>query len=404
MDESWFSFLCLSLACIVFQGIFALFEMACVSFNKIRLEYLASIGSRRAIWLNEFIRKPSRLFGTTLIGLTASLQVGSECSRRFYEALGFHPDLAPLSQAVLVILFGELVPMFAARLHPEPLALSLAPIMLVISKVLSPIVWLFDMMAKGTHCLLGKSSEGPLFLSREEVQKAFEEGDETKKDLNAIVANVFQMKNLLAKQSMLPLHSIRLIPSNALVGEIRQQISIRYAPFFAVYARHPQNIVSIVHLRDLLRLDSTKKVVDAARPPWFVTQDASLLQILEQFKNNNQTVAVILDPGGHALGILTLDQIIDALFGPEQYSLAETDKGRIHVDRTISGSLLVEQFNREFHADFHAAPQETVSDLIVRNLGHLPEKGESRLIGAFEFTVLETTLRGAKAVAVKSLD
>ena len=397
-------FFCFTLLAIVIQGFFALFEMACVSFNKIRLQYFASLGKKRAVWLNELIQQPSRLFGTTLIGITASLQIGSECARRFYEAIGLNPDFAPLSQVILVVIFGELVPMFAARRHPEQLAMAFAPLMMLISKILSPVIWAFNMLAKVIHLLSGNKEQVPSFLSREEVQKALEEGEEVRDDFNVLVAKVFRMKYLLARQTMTPLDSLQIISVNATLSEARHQLSQHYAPFICVYHRTHQNIVAIAHLRDLLQMDPKKKVLDVARPPWFVTQDTSLIQILEQFRRNNQTIAVILDPGGQACGVLSLDQLIDTIFGPEQYSSLEIEKGGLYVERTVPGSLTVEQFNRVFQANLSYEKGETLSELIVSQLNHPPAKGEAVEIGSFELTVLEPTIRGAKLISVRTID
>ena len=404
MKNPWLSFLVFTLLAVVVQGFFALFEMACVSFNKIRLHYFASLGQKRAIWLSELIRRPSRLFGATLIGVTTSLQIGSECARRFYESLGFNPDFAPLSQVFLVVIFGELVPLFTARRHPEQLAMVFAPIMILISRLLSPVIWAFDMIAKGMNCLMGKTRNVPSFLSREEVQKAFEEGEEVREEFNTLLAKVFRMKTLLAHQLMTPIDSVQLIASTANVAQARYLLRVRYASFLPVFHLSPRNIVAIVYLRDLLKADPKKKVLDIAGTPWFVTQEASVLQILEQFRRNNQTIAVILDAGGQASGIVSLDQMIDAIFGPEQYSRLEIEKGGLYVERTVSGSLTIEQFNRDFQIDLSFEKGETVSDLIVAKLGHPPAKGEAVEIGSYELTVLEPTIRGVKTVSVKTIE
>jgi putative hemolysin len=404
MRHPGFLFLAFTLLAVAVQGFFALFEMACVSFNKIRLHYFASLGEKRAIWLSELIRRPSRLFGATLIGVTASLQIGSECARRFYESLGFNPDLAPLSQVFLVVIFGELVPMFTARRHPEKIAMAFAPIMILISWILSPIIWTFDMIARGVHFLIGKSRENPSFLSREEVQKAFEEGEENREEFNILLAKVFRMKSFLAKELMTPIHSVQMISSTASTAQASHQLKMKYASFLPVYHLTFQNIVAIVYLRDLLMADPRKKVLDISRPPWFVTQDASVLQILEQFRRNNQTIAVILDAGGQACGILSLDQMIDAIFGPEQYCPIDTEKGGLYVERTILGSMTIEQFNIDFNANLPFVAGDTLSDLIVANLGHPPARGESVEIGSFGITVLEPTIRGARTVSVKTIE
>lgn len=404
MTGSWFDFLLFTLLAVVIQGFFALFEMACVSASKMRLQYLASQGIKRAVWLLELTDRPSRLFGTTLIGITTSLQIGSECARRFYEALHLDPDWAPVSQALLVVIFGELVPMFTARRHPEQLAMAFAPFMIALSRLISPIIWLFDMISKLIHKIMGKSTAVPTFLSREEVQKAFEEGEEIREEFNELVSKVFRMKTLFARQAMKPIRSIPMIASTATIAQARHQIMNQYSPFLLVYRPNPQNVVAIAHLRDLLNVDPKKKVLEIAQSPWFVTHDTSLLEILDQFRHNNQSIAVILEATGQVIGVLSFDQIIDTIFGSERYARMEVDKSGLYVERTVSGTLSVEQFNRDFLADFAYEKGETLSDFIVSRLQHPPAKGESLEIGPFELTVVEPTIRGAKLISVKTIE
>ncbi len=104
---------------IIMLAFYSMTEMACVSFNKVRLQYYVSKGMKRAIWLNALLQHPSRLFGTTLIGVNIAMFFGSEFSRQFYSSIGLNPDWSPLTQVILVVIFGELAPMFAARRYPE---------------------------------------------------------------------------------------------------------------------------------------------------------------------------------------------------------------------------------------------------------------------------------------------
>ena len=403
MSDSWQMFLLFSLLCIFAQGFFALFEMSCLSFNRVHLHYLANLGKKRAIWLNKLISRPGQLFGTTLIGINTFLQIGSECSRRFYESLNLNPDLAPLSQVVLVLLFGEFVPLFSARRHPEKLAMACAPAMIIIAKLLAPLVFLFELLAKGIHFLMRTPAAAPSYLSREEVQKAFEvEPSEMPDPFNFLIANVFRLNTLSVQQIMTPIQSLKSISSQTPLLVARAEIKNRSIPFLPVFHSMPQNIVAIIHLRDLIDIDPRKKISDLARPAWFVTQDTSILQILEQFRRNNQTTAVILDSGGQASGILSLNQIIDALFGPQK-SLSVEDK-RLYLERTFPGSLFVEDFNRNFSANLTHRPGDTLSDLLVQHLSHAPIKGESIEIGSYEFTVLEPTFSGAKLISVKTIE
>lgn len=399
-------FLLFTLLAVAVQGFFALFEMACVSFNKVRLQYYVSLGNRRALWLNYLLKRPSRLFGTTLIGINTALQLGSECARRYYESLHLNPDWAPLTQVVIVVILGELAPLFAARRHSEQVAMFCVPLMVLIARILTPIIWAFDAISRLIHRVMGKSKEAPLFLSREEVRMAFEEREEGQDEFDAAASHIFQLKNLTAGQLMTPLSQALLIPSQATLAQVRQLIHSRAVPLFPIYHRQQHNIIAIAHLRDLLHLEEGSKVLDQAKSPWFVTQDTSILQILEQFRRNNQSVAVILDStSGQSCGILTLDQIAAYIFGEEAdpLSLEKAVSHSHYVERTLGGDLPIKEFNRQFEAHLPLDKGETLSDLILEELGHLPVKGETVRIGSFSFTVEEPTLRGVKTLSVHTM-
>lgn len=388
-----------TLLAVLIQGFFALFEMASVSFNKVRLHYYVSRGFRRAIWLNYLLKRPSRLFGTTLIAINTALQMGSECARRFYESIHLDPDWAPITQVLIVVVFGELVPMFAARRHPEQIAMAFVPLMAFLARLLSPITWSFDQASKLIHRLMSKPQEAPLFLSREEVRMAFEDQELGEDEFNVIVSSIFQLKNRTAGQLMLPLSSAILFSSEATVLEVREKLQGRYESLLPIYHRAPHNIVSIVNLRDLLRLSDDQLILEAGRSPWFVTKDTSILRLLDQFRQNSRSIAVILESTGQAAGILTLDRTVDAIFGPEEIAPAEGTKSPF-IDRTLQGSMTIAEFNRQFEANLPGDEKSTLSELILGKLEHPPARGETVRIGTYELTVLEPTLRGVKTISV----
>jgi putative hemolysin len=389
----------LTLCALLVQALFALFEMACVSFNKVRLQYYVSLGKKRALWIHFLLKRPSRLFGTTLIGINAALQIGSEASRRFYESIHIDPDFSPVTQVIIVVLLGELVPMTIARRHPERIAIFLAPLMVTLAKLLEPITWAFDQFSRLVHKIISKPVETPLFLSREEVIQTFEAQEFAKDEFNAIVNGVFQLKSLSASQLMQPLLNVPLFPTTATVDAVRSQFQRSYIPFFLIYHRSEANIVSIVALRDLFPLSGHQKIALQGKSPWFVAKETSILQILDQFRRNNQSVAVILETTGEACGILTLDQIVDAIFGPEEpgsTTAVETN----FIDRTLEGSMLVSEFNRQFNGNLPDGNNQTLGDLVLSSVDHPPSRGETFRIGRYEITVLEPSLKGAKLLNI----
>ncbi len=412
MNFSWKFFLLMVVVCLVVQGFFAMAEMACVSFNKVRLQYFVSKKNKRAIWLSYLLNHPTQLFGTTLILVNLALQLGSECSRRFYDSIGLSADLAPLTQVLLVIIFAEIAPMAAGRRYAEHAAMICVPIVYCISFLLKPVIWLFNALCIITQRFLGGKAISQLYLSREELQKMLEEREEVKKptneqeEFNNIVANIFSLRSKTAIELMQPLKSIQMIPSGFNVAEMRNLLKAGYTPYLPIYHRNVENIVAIAYPRDLLRLSENKRVREHARPPWFITTNEYILEILRQFRGNNQTVAVVLDEKGAAVGILTLDEIIDEIFGQTDTWMAFGDTSpniqKVFVDRSFSGDMKIKEFNQRFHVFLDPDGEETLEELMEKHLGHRPAKGESVRIGRFELTVEESPLIGALVVAVRT--
>lgn len=406
---SWKYFLLLVIICLVIQAFYAMLEMACVSFNKVRLQYYVSKSKRRALWLSYLLNHPALLFGTTLICVNTALQLGSECSRRLYESLGLSPDFAPLTQVPLVIIFAEIAPLFAGRRYAEHVAMLGIPILYISSLLLRPLIWLFDLLCRGVNRLVGSPRKGGFYISREELQKALEEREtrgETE-EFNTIAARIFSLRGKTAKDLMQPLTAIPMVPSICSISEMRLLLSSSYTPCLPIYHRNLQNIVAIAYPRDLLRLDENKRILEHARPPWFILENNPILEILKQFRRNNQSVAVVLNRAGHAVGILTLDEIVDEIFGQsdEWPAFAEIVPRTHHivVDRSFPADMLIVDFNKQFNVHLSSEGTETLEELITHHLGHLPTKGESVHIDQFELTVEEASLLGAKTIAIRTV-
>lgn len=409
----WTFYLILIIACLIIQGFFAMVELACVSFNKVRLQYYAASHKKRAVWLSYLMSHPAFLFGTTLIGVNTGLVVGSECSRRFYESLGLNPDWAPLSQIFIVLIFAEISPMLAGRRYAERVAMQGVPLLMFFSIILRPFVWVLDLLCRYINRWLGTPVASGSYLSREELQNIIEEREEgfsatpEKKEFNTVVSHIFSLKNKTARDLMQPLSQVSLLPSFSTVAEMRHVLEEKHLPFIPIYHRHSHNIVAVAYPRDLLRTPENKKIRDHARSPWFITENISILQILKQFRRNNQSLAIVLNETGLAIGILTLDEIIDEIFGRSDtwMSFDEIVPRAYHivVDRTFPAEMSLEVFNSRFNVHLVYGTAETLEELMAQRLGHLPARGESVRVDQFELIVEEASLLGAKMIHVRTV-
>lgn len=407
-----FFWLTMTLLCVFIQAFFAMMEMAAVSFNKVRLQYYVSKGSQRARWLSELLSNPPRLFGTALFGVNFALQVGSECSRRFYLALGLSPDLAPISQVLIVLVFAELTPLFAARKYSGQVIMAGIPILFALSKLMIPITWTIGLISQGINYLMTGSKEVHLMnITRDELQRALEEqsqevrplGDDA--DFNLLVGNILSLQNKQAAHLMIPLHQVHMVSADHTGEKIRELLDKSYHPFLPVYEEHRNHIVGIIDTRNLIKSNLSQSCREYLSAPWFVVLDTPASEILNQFRHNQQKVAVVLDHQGQAIGILTLDLIVKSLFGEsieDPLPILDTQK-RALVDRTFPGDFLISEFNKLFSADIDPSGCLNIGQLVFHILGHHPEVGEVVRFGTFEMKVEEVSLGQIKKVLIRSI-
>jgi putative hemolysin len=410
-SDSWQFFLFLIFLSLFIEAFFSMMEMACVSFNKVRLQYYVSQGNRRAKWIHFLLNHPARLFGTTLIGVNLGLQLGSECARRFYLSLNVSPDWAPLSQIFLVIILAELAPMFAARRYAEHVAMLGIPIIYLLCKLMSPFVWMLNGICLFIQWLFKLPSAEGVYVTREELQKAIEARDELpaadQKDFDTVVANIFALKSKTAKDLMQSIEKGKLIPSSCQASQVRDALNFEYFPYLPVFHISKQNIVAIVYPRDLLRAADEDQVRQFAKQPWFILEKNSILQILKQFRKNNQSVAIVLNQSGLATGILTLDMIVEEIFGPRHYAMISADKGvlkeQVIIEKTFPGDAKIESINRQLNIYLRSGGVVTLEELMTKELGHRPNKGDHVRVDQFELTMEEAGILKGKKISIRTM-
>jgi len=406
-EQSAIFWLGLNIISIVVLAFYSMMEMACVSFNRVRLHYYASKNNKKALLLNELLHNPSKLFGTTLVMVNLAMFIGSECAREFHIALGVSPDLAPLSQVIVVIILGELAPMFAARSHSEHVALLGISIIYASSKILTPVLWVLEYITRLCGKLIGADTSGSTFsITQEELQKILEDREVEQpyatdlEQFNMITSNIFSLRQKDVSQVMTSIRLIPALPSQATLKDAKILFASTKAEYLPIYHNTIANIIAIAFPRDLIRGHDDQKVKDLARVPWFVTETAYLPHVLRQFRNNTQQVAVIINSHGAAIGMINREEIIEEIFGKSDRP--QRAKGSVYIDRSFPGETKVSELNEQFHITLDLREELTLGQLIEKELGYRPEVGESVYLAPFELIVKEVSLTGVKTVIIKT--
>lgn len=377
-------------------------EMACVSFNRVRLQYYLTKDHKKARYINFLIRRPYRLFGTVMLGVNIALQVGSESSRNCYKALGFSPDYAPFTQIFLVVIFAELLPLTISRKVPERLALWGAPILYYSHYVFYPLIQFIGSLTEGLYYLLNiKKEKLNSTLSRDEFQKALETHHE-EQDFNVIATNIFSLSATSADQVCLPLDQVTMLPSTANVKDLRRKIKNTDMEFIPVYHKVRKNVIGIALPKDFVNKRPDDALIHNLHSPWFITAKSKLIRILKEFRDNRSSVAVVLNSSGEPMGILSLSAIFNILFNTTNIAQLKPKTVSV-IERTFPGNTPLEDLQKELGIELTRYRVETLAQLVLQLLDTPAEIGTSVITDNLLLEVKEVSLYGIKSVSIKNL-
>lgn len=276
------------------MSFYSMQEMACISFNRLRLEFSVRSGSRRAMWIKSMLDNPTSLFGTTLIGVNVALVISSESMRRLFCALDLSPNLSAFVHAPYVLIVGELIPMFAARLFPEHMARLGIPLLWLSSWVFAPIALFFDAIFHFIRvCFFSESLHAAHpHLQRDELRDLIEiqtRGyvEEGSGQLESVVSRMFTLRDKTISQMMLPTTLVPSLGSSALCGPSRD-VLIQCEVDVAFIKNRLGRIIGFVRGFDLVAAPDSASVGSVCRSATFVGEMTTTLDVLFRLKKSER--------------------------------------------------------------------------------------------------------------------
>lgn len=408
MYEHWF-WLFSTIFWTAIMSFYSMQEMACISCNRLRLDYSVTQKNRWAILLHSLLENPTKLFGTTLIGVNVTLMLGSESSRRFCQAIDYDPNWAPVVFVPFVVIFGELIPMFAARVYADHVSRIGIPLLYFSAKLLSPFTAVIDFFFRYVSDLVKKKNpkEPVPFLSREELQKLLEDhhgryGIEQETPMSAVINNIFTLRNKRAVQLMQELDSLPCVPATASIASIRTLAATTPFSCLPVYHRSKQKIVGIVYFKDLLAASDNKKVSEYSKSPCFVTEDMQALELLSLLHDEEIQDAVVLNRKGESIGIVFFENVINELLEAELKESSAEPQSFHYLEKTLSADTKIETFNETYGTSIDPEGCKNFAELIEKALGRYPASEDTLSVGPLEIIVKETSLFKAKTILIRT--
>ncbi|WP_022853041.1 hemolysin family protein [Thermodesulfatator atlanticus] len=396
---------------IIFSGVFTSSEVALFSLSRLDILRLKEHTKGSCRLAAKLLQAPRKVLATILIGNEFSDIVSSSVATAlFIKIVG--PSRAELYafpiMTVLLFLFGDLLPKVFAFRKREAAACFLAPILRVFVFVFSPFRVVMLAFTEAFLSLWGLSSKHDSRLSEEDLLQLVEEsyragilGEQERRFIHGLL----ESEKIPISAIMTPRRDIFALEDCPISDELLFRIKRRGVSRIPVYQENFDNVIGILHVKDLLRWKLKKRetrLSDLVRPCFFVPETMKVRSLLEEFQKRRLKFALVVDEYGTIVGLVTLEDILEELFG-EIYD--EFDVRREPIQEIapgiwrVSARLRVEEFNRFVQADLPSEEFDTIGGLVLHVFGKLPREGESKEAFGFKFTV--ERLKGTRLISIR---
>ena len=398
---------------IIINGLFSMCEIALVSSRKSRMEQLADKGLRNAKIVLGLIEKPEVFLSTVQVGITlVAILTGLYSGERFgadLEALLVQVDLvkpyaATISKSLIVIivtyfsiLFGELVPKKLAIVHPERIALASAPGMLFLSKATFPIIWSLNHIAALIFRLFNIKNTSQSSVTEEEIKalvsESAESGEIDEKE-QEIIERVFHLGDRSITSLMTHRSDIVWLDTNGNMADLLIKMQPSAHSVYPLCEENIDEIKGIIQLKDVILADKTTPLKTFLRPAVFVPENISPYKMMEKFRQTKVHSAFIVDEYGTLQGMITLNDILEAIVGdiPEvgddDYEITERKDGSFLVDAQLPFYDFLAKFDKKDWMD-EDQEYDTLGGFIIHHLERIPVAGDTFEWRLFTFEIMD---------------
>lgn len=411
--------LSIGLVCLLLEALFSSTEIAIVSADRAHIRRLAEAGHRGADHVEQFLIAPHRLLATTLLGTQLSVVTSTVVFTLWLHR--HHPTHVELFLSLvltpIIVIFGEIVPKAIVRQYANTLAPLMAYILAGSAQVLAPLVAVLARISAMTSRRMGIDVHHKL-VTRDEIETLVNLGPEHSADPSlpalpsdvtegerSMISRIFDFASIRVYSVMVPLSDVVALPESATVADLAREIADKKYSRIPIYRDRLDQIVGFVHAFDVLKAPRTATASELARTPLFVPESSQAMSLLARLERSRQGMAVVVDEYGGAVGIVTVEDILEEVVGEIN---DEYDEAPPHILRQRDGSyrvqarIAVAQFNKELRLALPESDDyESLGGLILDQLKHIPRTGEILTLGNVTIEVAAASERRVEEVVVR---
>lgn len=398
---------------IILNGLFSMAEIALVSSRKSRLEGQAAKGDTNAAHALKLANHPDTFLSTVQIGITLiGVLTGIFSGENFKVPLEnwfaqfsiLEKYSSSISTTIIVfiitylsLVLGELVPKRIGLSNPEGIAKSVATPMSFLSKLTFPIIWLLSKSSNLLVRLLNiKISESQ--VTEEEIKAIISEGTEQgtiEEAEQEIIERVFHLSDRNITSLMTHRSDIEWIDGNKTVAEVRNELKDFIHSIYPVCEVDIDHIKGIVSIKDIFLADGNMTIFSVMKDAMYVPENNTAYQVLEKFKQTKIRHCFIVDEYGSVEGLMTLNDILEAIVGDipqeedEAYEIIEREDGTFLIDAQIPFYDFLSYFDKTEWMEKGEQDYNTLAGFILHHLERIPKTGDILKWESFQFEIID---------------
>ncbi len=414
----WIILLLAMLASALFSGI----EIAFVSANRLKIELDKNKGVFSAKILSNFLKRPAKFIGAMLLGNNVALVIYSIIMAKFLEPvivehIASNEFVILLMQTIIstmaVLFFAEFLPKTLFRINPNKV-LSIAAIPLIITYYT---IYPFTYFTVGISNLILRlfkvdTSESDLAFSKIDledfvanIQERQEEGKEIDSEIQ-IFKNALGFSDVKVKECMVPRTEITAMEVESSIEELRQKFIETGLSKILIFRNSIDNIIGYTHSKELFKKPASIKSI--LLPVSIVPEVMSANELLKKSLKERRSIAVVVDEFGGTSGILTIEDIIEEIFGEivDEHDTEEFTEEKINENTfQFSARIEIDYINEKYKLNLPELEEyETLGGYIINIHESIPEKAEIIRSENFVFTIDEVSENKIELITVERID
>ena len=403
---------------LIFSAFFAGMEIAFVSSNKLRFEVEKHDQSIISAIIAKFYSHPSQYITTILIGTNMTLVVFSLCMTRLLEPYLIQYVTSPLlisliislAATIVVLIFGEFIPKSLFRNNPNTWLRIFAPLLYLFYVILYPLAWfstilamlllrLFrvDISSKDENTMFSRTDLNYLVQENLEIQ---ENNGEVETEMQ-IFQNVLDFSKVKLRDCLVPRPEITALPYDVSAEELCNTFSQSGFSKIPIYKHDIDNIIGYIHSSEMFKHQDTWH--DHITPIPIVPENMAAQKLMNRFMQEKRSIAVVVDEFGGTAGIVTLEDILEEIFGEiqDEHDIQEyTEQKMSDNEFYFSARLEVDEVNEKFDLKLPVSEEyETIGGLILHQLGRFPKINETIQVDEYQLKCLK--MKGNRIELVK---